>query len=92
MLRLGNLRHGVGKPVLIDRLRYHRRARNPPLDTLNSVVIRVSGDEDNRHVAHLSKTPSRLDPFAASFETNVHQDNIGLIFQCTQKGMLCICR
>jgi hypothetical protein len=88
----GNLRHGLGKAVKKDRLRQHWSARDLLMDALDGGAVSVSGDEDDRCVAYLSKPPSGLDPLAASFKANVHQDNIGLIFHCTQKGILCICR
>jgi hypothetical protein len=92
VVRLDNLRNRVGKAVKKDRLRQHGRARDLLMDALDSAGVSVSGDEDDRCLAYLSKPPSGLDPFAASFEINVHQDNVGLIFHCTQKGFLSVCR
>jgi len=85
-------RHGVGEAVMIKLLGQHRCSRYLFVDALDGVVVRVSDDKDDRYVAYLSKPPSGLDPFATSFEIDVHQDNIGLIFHCTQKGLLSICR
>ena len=91
MLPRGDRRHGVGEPITIDQLGQHRRARHLLMDALDGVGVSVPGDEDNRYVAYLSKPPSGLDSFAAPLEINVHQDNIGLILHCLQKGILSIC-
>jgi hypothetical protein len=61
------------------------------MDALDGIRVGVRGDEDDRYVAYLSEPPSRLDPFATSFEINVHQNNIGLILHCLQKGILSVC-
>jgi hypothetical protein len=34
------------------------------MDALDGVVVSVSGDEDDRCLAYLTKPPSDLDPFA----------------------------
>ena len=68
------------------------RSRHRCVNALDGVAITVSSAKNDRHLAYLSKPLSGLDPFAASFKANVHQDNIGLIFHCTQKDILCICR
>jgi hypothetical protein len=59
------------------------------VDALDGVVVRVSGDEDDRCLAYLAKPPSDLDPFAASSEIDVHQDNIGLIAHCKKGSSAC---
>jgi ATP dependent DNA ligase domain len=84
--------HGVGKTVTPDRLREHRRSRYLLVDALDGGAVRASGYEDDRCLEYLAKPPSDLDPFAASFEINVHQDNIGLIAHCEPRGLLSICR
>jgi hypothetical protein len=56
------------------------------------VAVSVASDENDGRVAYLSKSPCHLNPLAAAFETNVHQDNIGLITHCKQEGLLSICR
>src|SRR6478672_11906719 len=38
--------------------------------------VGVCGDENDRYVAYLAEPSSGLDALAASFEINVHQDNI----------------
>jgi hypothetical protein len=79
----GNLRHGVGKSVKKYWLWQHGCTRNLLVDALKGVPITVSSNEHDRHVAYLSKPPGGLDPFATSFKTHIHQDNIRLIFHCT---------
>jgi hypothetical protein len=90
VVRLGNLRHGVGQAVKKDWLMQHGRVGDLLMDALDSVAIGVSGDEDDGYLAYLSKPSSRLDPFATSFETNVHQDDIGWIAHGTRKSISCI--
>ncbi len=77
VVRLDSLHHGVGEVVKKHGLRQHGRVRDLFVDTLNGVAVEVSGDENDRHVAYLSKPPSSLDPFAASFETNVLRTTSG---------------
>src|SRR6266508_2496787 len=86
------LRDGLGKAGTMDRLMQHWSASDLLMDALDGVVVTVPGDEDDRHVAYLSKPPSGLNAFAASFETNVHQNNIRLIAHCKQKDFLWVCR
>ena len=62
------------------------------MDALDGIGIGVCGDEDDRYVAYLAKPSSGLYAFAASFEINVHQDDIGRILHCLQKGVLSVCR
>jgi hypothetical protein len=79
--------------VVVVPVGQHRRARHLLVDAVDGVGVSVSGDEDdNRYVAYLSEPPRGLDPFAASFEIYVRQDNIGRILHCLQKGILSICR
>jgi hypothetical protein len=85
-------RHGIAKAVMPYGLGQHRRSWDHLVDARDGVAVSVSGDEDNRHVACLSKSPSGLDPFAVPFEINVHQDNMGSIGHCMHEGFLTICR
>jgi hypothetical protein len=61
------------------------------MDALEGIVIGVGGDEYDRYVAYLSKPPGGFYTFATSFEINVHQDDIGLLLHCLQKGILSVC-
>jgi len=71
VVRLDNLRHGVGEVVKKHGLRQHGCARDLFVDTFNGVAVDVSGDENDRRVAHPAKPPSDLYAFAASFQINV---------------------
>jgi hypothetical protein len=62
----------MGKAVTIDRLRQHWRSRYTFMDALDGSAISIASDENDSCVAYLSKPPCDLNPFAASFETNVH--------------------
>ena len=72
-----HLGDGVGKALGVDRLRQHGCARHQVADALDGIGIVVRCDEDHRHIEHLSEPARDLDPFAASFETNVNHDNVG---------------
>ena len=88
VVRLHNLRHSLGKAVQKDRLRQYGRSRYLFADARDCVAVRVSGNENYRRLAYLSKPPSNLDAFAASFEIDVHQDDIGLIDRCAGRPEL----
>ena len=82
----GNLRHGGGEKVIIRSFGQHRCVRHLFVDALDGVAVRVSANKDNRGLAHRMKPSGDLNPFAASFEIDVHQDNIGLIAHCEDEG------
>ena len=86
-----NRRHGVGKAALIERLGQHRCPRYLFLDTLYGSAIRVTRDENDRSLACLTEPSSDLDPFSASFQIDIHEDNIGLIVHRKHAGLLSIC-
>ena len=62
------------------------------MDALDSVAVSVSSNEDDRYIAFLSKRPSGLDSFAASFEIDVHQNNVGLVGPCKAASLYFIRR
>ena len=61
------------------------------MDTLDGIAVGVCSDEDDGYVAHFAKPSGSLDPFAASLQINVHQDDIWQIFHCLQESVLCVC-
>src|SRR5680860_741293 len=83
-------RHGIGKAVAIDRLGEHWGSRDLLMDALDGIAVSVSGDEDNRRVAYFAKPSSDFDPLAASFERNVHQNDIRLVAHRIRVGLMSI--
>ncbi len=80
--------HGSGKAAAINRFGEHTSIRDLLMDALDGVGVRISGNENDRGITYTVKPPSDLNPFAASFEINVHQHNIGLIGHC-ELGCFC---
>ena len=92
MLVRGNLGHGGGEKVMIRPFGQYWCIRHLFVDALDGVVVRVSANKDNRGFVHRTKPSADLNPFAAPFEIDVHQDNIGLIAHCEDGGLMSIRR
>ena len=88
----GNRRHGARKAVAIDRFGQHRCSRYRFVDALDGIAVRVPSDEDDRRLPYFAKPPGDLDPFAATFEIDIHQDDIGLNGLSKPAGLLSVCR
>ena len=79
------------KAFTIQCLCDHRGVWHLFVNTLDGIVVGVCSDEDDRHVAHFAKPSGSFDPFAASLQINVHQDDIWQILHCLQECVLCVC-
>ncbi len=69
----------IGKSVTKDWLCKHRGIGDLLVDELDGIGVTVSRYKNYRHLANNSKPSSNFDAFAASFETNIDEGNIGLI-------------
>jgi hypothetical protein len=69
----------IGKGVTKDWLCKHGGIGDLLVDELDGIGVTVSRNKNNRHLANHSKPSSNFDAFAASFETNIDEGNIGLI-------------
>ena len=86
-----HFRYCASKALAIEWLCDDRGAGHLFMDAVDRIVVGVCSDEDDGYIAYLAKPSSSLDPFAASFEINIHQDDIGRILHCLQKGVLSVC-
>ena len=67
---------------MITNFSEDRCVRHLFVDALDRPAVSVSGDENYRYLAYGTKPSRDLDPFAASFEVDIHQDNIWLVAHC----------
>src|SRR5262245_43627862 len=67
------------KLVAIYRLRQDWRARHTLVDALDRRLIVAGGYEHDGCAAYLAQPTRCFDSFAASFEANIDQSNVGLV-------------
>jgi hypothetical protein len=76
---------------MIKWLRQHRSSWYLRANSLDGIAVRIPADENDACLACPAKPPGNFNPFAASFEIDVPQDNIGPIAHSQPAGAFSVC-
>ena len=78
----------VGEPMTVKRLGQYRGARYLSPDAFDeTILVTVSGHENNRDAAQLAEHPRGLDAVAGAIQINVNDRDIGRVLHREGNGL-----